>query len=87
MQIFFQDMFTAGNETWGTTLEWEMSELVRNPRVMNKAQAEVQQVIELKRKIQETDIQKLDYLKSVIKEKLRMHPLLPWQIYQLWDNS
>jgi len=45
-----------------------MSELIRNPRVMEKAQAEVRQVLRGKRALEETDIQQLDYVKSVIKE-------------------
>ena len=51
-----------------------MSELLRNPKVMEKAQAEVRKVLEGKRKIEDTDIQKLDYVKSVVKESLRLHP-------------
>ncbi|KAG2669122.1 hypothetical protein I3760_14G020400 [Carya illinoinensis] len=47
-----------------------MSELVKNPRVMEKAQAEVRRVLE-GRSINETDVQKLDYLRAVVKETLR----------------
>ena len=69
-----QDMYLAGGETSATTLEWAMSELLRNPKVMEKAQAEVRKVFEGKRKIEDTDILKLDYVKSVVKETLRLHP-------------
>ena len=51
-----------------------MSELLRNPRVMKKAQEEVRQVLKGKTKIQEADIHEVDYLKSVVKETLRLHP-------------
>jgi hypothetical protein len=47
-----------------------MLELLRNPRAMGKAQAEVRRVFEGKRNIDETDIEKLDHFKSVVKETL-----------------
>ncbi|KAB1228284.1 Cytochrome P450 71D10 [Morella rubra] len=70
----YQDFVSAGSETTATTIEWAMSEMLRNPRVMEKAQAEVRRVLDVGRNIDETDIQKLDYLKSVVKETLRLHP-------------
>ncbi|XP_050383475.1 LOW QUALITY PROTEIN: desmethyl-deoxy-podophyllotoxin synthase-like [Argentina anserina] len=70
------DMYSAETETSATTIEWAMSELLKNPRVMEKAQFEVRQLLAGKRKIQEADIKKLDYLKLVIRETLRLHPPL-----------
>ncbi|CAA3006637.1 premnaspirodiene oxygenase-like [Olea europaea subsp. europaea] len=54
--------------------EWTMAELMKNPRVMRKAQIEVRQENE---KFSNTDIQKINYLQMVIKESLRIHPPLP----------
>ncbi|CAN6709050.1 unnamed protein product [Malus baccata var. baccata] len=79
------DIFGAGSETSATTLEWAMSELMRNPRIMKRAQAEVRQLVlqfegKKNKVIEERDVQKMDYLKSVVKETLRLHspaPLLP----------
>ncbi|OVA11255.1 Cytochrome P450 [Macleaya cordata] len=68
------DIYTGGTDTTSTVLEWAMSEVLKNQRVMEKAQTEVRQVFNGKRQIDETDIQKLDYLKLVIKESLRLHP-------------
>ncbi|XP_061999065.1 desmethyl-deoxy-podophyllotoxin synthase-like [Rosa rugosa] len=70
------DMYTSGSETSATTTEWAMAELVRNPRVMEKAQAEIRQLLAGKKKIHDADIKKLDYLKLVVKETLRLHPPL-----------
>ncbi|CDP20312.1 unnamed protein product [Coffea canephora] len=68
------DVFSAGTETSSTTVEWAMSEMVRNPNVMAKAQSEIRTAFKGKKKIEETDIQELKYLRLVIKETLRLHP-------------
>ena len=46
----------AGTETNSTTLEWLMAELMRNPRVMKRAQEEVRRIGGNKPKIDTNDI-------------------------------
>ncbi|XP_004292713.1 PREDICTED: premnaspirodiene oxygenase-like [Fragaria vesca subsp. vesca] len=70
------EIFTAGSDTTATTLTWAMSELLKNPRVMKKAQAEVRQSAFLT--YEDINAQhKMDYLKSIVKETLRLHPPIP----------
>ncbi|PSS07726.1 Cytochrome P450 71A4 like, partial [Actinidia chinensis var. chinensis] len=69
--------FAAGTDTTYTLLEWAMSELLRNPRVMKKLQHEVREILAGKSKIVEDDLEKMQYLKAVIKETLRLRPPIP----------
>jgi len=70
-------MFAGGTDTTAVTAEWAMSELMRNPAIMKKAQEEVRKIVGHKSKIEESDISIMHYLKCIIKETLRLHPPAP----------
>ncbi|CAN0892747.1 Cytochrome P450 71D10 [Linum grandiflorum] len=74
--MMIQDMFLAGVETTSTTIEWAMSELMRNPRIMKRAQEEIRRQCSDKQ-FGEEDLKKLEYLDCIIQETLRLHPALP----------
>ncbi|KAL5227748.1 hypothetical protein ABZP36_016013 [Zizania latifolia] len=72
------DMLAGGSETTTTTVTWAMSELMRSPDAMQRAQLEVRQAMEGKSTVTEPDIGgSLHYLQLVIKETLRLHPPFP----------
>ncbi|WMV16446.1 hypothetical protein MTR67_009831 [Solanum verrucosum] len=71
------DMFLAGTETSATVLDWAMVEMMRNPKVMEKAQTELKRILKGKNRVTESDLKEVSYLKLVIKETLRLHPPLP----------
>nr|QWK52214.1 cytochrome P450 71B14-1 [Isatis tinctoria] len=70
------NILAAGIDTSAQTATWVMTHLITNPRVMKKVQAEVRGVIKNKDHVTEEDIEQLEYLKMVIKETLRINPLV-----------
>ncbi|XP_047051749.1 cytochrome P450 71A1-like [Lolium rigidum] len=72
-----QDMIFAGTETSSVTLEWAMAELIRNPGAMAMLRDEVARVSNGKPTIEEDDLSRMEYLKAVLKETLRLHPPAP----------
>ncbi|KAL2347889.1 hypothetical protein Fmac_001889 [Flemingia macrophylla] len=71
------DVFGAGGETAATTINWAMVEIIRDPRVMKITQVEVRDVFSKKQRVDEIYMNELKYLKSVVKETLRLHPPAP----------
>ncbi|CAN1228771.1 Desmethyl-deoxy-podophyllotoxin synthase [Linum grandiflorum] len=71
------ELFLAGIETSSTTIEWTMSEMIRHPRVLNKAQEEVRQVFGKNGDVKEDSLHQLKYLDTIIAETLRLHPPIP----------
>ncbi|KAF8702024.1 hypothetical protein HU200_033364 [Digitaria exilis] len=74
----WQDVIMAATETSSDTLEWTMAELVANPRVMAKLQDEIARAAAARDgQLAESDLNKMGYLRAVLKEVLRLHPPAP----------
>ncbi|GMN58602.1 hypothetical protein TIFTF001_027697 [Ficus carica] len=67
-------MLVAGTETTSTTLEWLMAELVKNPRVMKKAQEEVRRTVGNKAKIDTNDDKSTELLEMYRKREHETTP-------------
>ncbi|XP_071677222.1 cytochrome P450 71A1-like [Lolium perenne] len=72
-----KDMIFAGTKTTSITLEWAMAELIQNPRAMAKLQDEIARVSNGNPTTEEDDLHRMEYLKAVLKESLRLHPPAP----------
>lgn len=68
----------AGVETTGVTMTWAMTALMKRPSVMiRRVQEEIKSAVGTKSSIDEEGVDKLHYLKAVIKETLRLFPPIP----------
>ncbi|CAI0440760.1 unnamed protein product [Linum tenue] len=71
------DLLMAGTSPWIAVVEWAMSELMKNPRMMEKAQKEVRHRFdgqgEIVVVVDEACINELQYLQLVLTETLRFH--------------
>ncbi|KAH6556565.1 hypothetical protein KP509_1Z170200 [Ceratopteris richardii] len=75
---FLQDLFLAGIDTSASTLEWAMAELIRKKECLLKLQKELDEAHKGKSDyLTDEDVKDLPYLYNVVKEVLRLHPVVP----------
>ncbi|XP_047959691.1 cytochrome P450 71D10-like [Salvia hispanica] len=78
VKAVLQDILLGGTDTSASTIEWAMSELMRNPSKLNKAQQEIRNVFhKVGSYVDEDKFDELKYLRLIIKETLRLHPPVP----------
>ncbi|KAG0488078.1 hypothetical protein HPP92_006889 [Vanilla planifolia] len=70
-------MIAAGTDTSFAVLDWTMAEPIRNPSQMRKTQAEIKEIAKGEATVREEHLSKMQYLKVVIMESLRLHPPVP----------
>ncbi|XP_016457209.1 trimethyltridecatetraene synthase-like [Nicotiana tabacum] len=69
------DLLAGGTDTSATTVEWAFQELMRNPKIIEKANQELDKAIGKERWVEEEDLSQLPYIEAIIKETFRLHPL------------
>ncbi|XP_027942744.1 cytochrome P450 71A1-like [Vigna unguiculata] len=77
VKAILMDIFAGGSDTTSTLLEWVFAALLNNPATMKRAQEEVRRVVGDKLKVEENDLNEMNYLKCVVKETLRLYPPAP----------
>ncbi|XP_067848234.1 cholesterol 24-hydroxylase-like [Heptranchias perlo] len=70
----FITFFIAGQETTANLISFTIMELTRHPEITARLQAEVDEVVGMKRDITAEEIGRLQYLNQVLKEILRIYP-------------
>lgn len=71
------ELIAGATDTSAVTVEWAMSELLRKPHVLAKVTEELDRVVGRDRLVAEGDISSLPYLEAVVKETMRLHPVVP----------
>ncbi|KAI3940025.1 hypothetical protein MKW98_029801 [Papaver atlanticum] len=77
LKALYLDIVVAGTETTSTTIEWVMTEMMQHPEIMERVQAELDQVVGNNNTVEESHLSKLHYLDAVVKETFRLHPVAP----------
>lgn len=67
-------MLLAGTDTTAITMEWALSELLKNPAIMRKCADELDTVVGRSRLVDESDLPSLPFLQAFVKETFRLHP-------------
>ncbi|XP_062483938.1 cholesterol 24-hydroxylase isoform X3 [Pezoporus occidentalis] len=73
----FITFFVAGHETTANQLSFTVMALAQHPEILERLQAEVDDVLGAKRDLDSEDLGKLTYLSQVLKESLRLYPPVP----------
>ncbi|CAN6167099.1 unnamed protein product [Urochloa humidicola] len=72
-----QDLIIGATDTSANTMEWALSELLKNPKILAKATEELNSVIGHDRLATERDLPDLPYIEAILKETMRVHPASP----------
>ncbi|BFI28446.1 protein MpCYP829-like14 [Marchantia polymorpha subsp. ruderalis] len=76
VKVLLLDIIVAGAETSPDTIVWAITEILRHPNIMERLQSELDDVIGKERLVEEADLKNLEYLQAVVKETLRLHPVV-----------
>ncbi|MCO5605734.1 hypothetical protein L7F22_059918 [Adiantum nelumboides] len=81
------NLFGGGIDTAALTIEWALGELLATPAKMRKLQEEIDQVVGSTRLVEEADLSGLPYLQAVVKETMRLHPVVPLLVPHLASKA
>lgn len=77
----------GGTETVASAIEWALTELMRSPEDLKRVQQELADVVGLDRQVEESDFDKLTFLKCTLKETLRLHPPIPLLLHETAEDA
>ncbi|XVF62145.1 hypothetical protein PTKIN_Ptkin08bG0193500 [Pterospermum kingtungense] len=87
IKAIIMDVMFGGTETVASAIEWALSELMKSPEDMKRVQQELAEVVGLDRRVEESDMEKLPFLKCCLKETLRLHPPIPLLLHETAEDA
>ncbi|XP_027169216.1 cytochrome P450 81D1-like [Coffea eugenioides] len=80
-------MLTVGTDASSVTIKWALSLLLNHPKVLEKAQTELDAQVGTERLVDEHDLSNLPYLHNIISETLQLYPAAPMLVpHELSDD-
>uniref|UniRef100_A0A7N0U8F0 Cytochrome P450 n=1 Tax=Kalanchoe fedtschenkoi TaxID=63787 RepID=A0A7N0U8F0_KALFE len=83
IKAFTQDLLAGGTESPSVLGEWVLTEILRKPEIFKSATEELDRVVGKERWVEENDIQNLPYVRAIVRELMRLHPVAPMLVPRL----
>ncbi|XP_057793706.1 trimethyltridecatetraene synthase-like [Salvia miltiorrhiza] len=75
VKALIMNMLVAATDTSASVVEWAIHEILKQPHIIEKAKAEMNNVIGRNRWVEESDSTHLPYINAIIMETMRLHPI------------
>lgn len=82
VKALIMDVVIAGTDTAAAAVVWAMTYLMKNPEALKKVQEEVRSLVGDRGYVTEDDVPNLTYMKAVVKEALRLEPVIPLLLHR-----
>ncbi|XP_031286932.1 cytochrome P450 84A1-like [Pistacia vera] len=87
IKAIIMDVMFGGTETVASAIEWALAELMKSPEDLKRVQEELANVVGLDRRVEESDFDRLTFLKCALKETLRLHPPIPLLLHETAEDA
>nr|XP_043617808.1 tryptophan N-monooxygenase CYP79A68-like [Erigeron canadensis] len=74
------DLMLASFDNTSNCVEWAIAEMIKEPKIFEKAVHELDLVVGKDRLVQESDLVHLNYIKACLREAFRLHPVSPFNL-------
>ncbi|KAJ0984266.1 hypothetical protein J5N97_002622 [Dioscorea zingiberensis] len=80
IKVQVAELFLAAVDNPSNVVEWAIAELINQPEILRRAVAELDDVVGMQRLVQESDLSKLHFIRSIARESMRLHPVTAFNL-------